>query len=56
MAKKKDVETKVDSIEVYVSPSWKLKRLADGIKIEAPVCVPHEKKGLVKIKVSVDEL
>ena len=55
MARKKEAKAKVDSIEVYVSPSWKLVRLADGVKVEAPVCVLHEKKGLVKIKVSVEE-
>jgi len=53
MAKKSG--SKKESLEVYVSPSWKLQREGNAVKFIAPVCLPYKKEGLVKVEITVEE-
>ena len=55
MVRKKE-EARKETLEVYVSPSWKLQRQGSEIKFIAPVCLPYEKEGLVKVEITVEEV
>ena len=55
MAKKKE-EARNEELEVYVSPSWKLVREGNAVKFIAPTCLPYEKEGLVKVRITAEEI
>lgn len=59
MAKKDELvknETKRESLTLWVSPSWKLKREGGRVDFISPVVLPYEKEGLTKVVISVEEI